>query len=161
MSAPAPGEPGFEAWLDQVRRSIDLRIDEDGRWWHEGEPFVNQRLRDYFDGNLDVHPESGEPILRVGDKWCYVRVDDTAFFVDRFKVEGERLLAVLNTRGRWPVPGDGFVIHGERAYVTLAPHRRARLTRRAWHQLGEWLEEGPEGVQVAVAGRRWPVRLEG
>ena len=89
--------------LEAFRRSVPLKIDERGRWWHSHEPFTHQRLTQLFNRGLDwymppkdqlydlenqrrtmpnlVHPPEGEAILRVGDRWCYVACDVTPFLI--------------------------------------------------------------------------------
>ncbi len=155
MTRPAPDDPGFAAWLDQVRRSLDLHLDAEGRWWHEGAPFEHPKLIALFDQGLDTHPDSHEPILRVGDTWCYVKVADTAFFVRRLRPEGAALRATLNNGEVWSVPADGLSAVGDFVYAQLAPHRRAKLTRDCQNQLSAWIIEVDGDAVVAVGGRRW------
>lgn len=148
------------AWLaklEALRRSVDLRLDAEGRWFHEGAPFEHAGLIAAFDRGLDLHPESGEPILRVGGRWCYVRADDTPFVVRRLSLEDGRLVVRLNTGAVEPVPPAGFEAAGDRLYVQLG-RRRARLGRAAQAKLGQWLVEGDGGWVVAAGDGRWPVR---
>lgn len=149
-------EPEFD-----FRRAIDLRLDAQGRWYHDGQPFTHPRLIALFDRGIDVHPETGEPILRIGDKWCYIRCDDTPFIVRRLRLGPEGLVAELNNGERLPVPADGFEVGAnEVVYARLAPNRRARLSRDAQSALAEWLQEAPGGgLAVVVEGRRWPLTV--
>lgn len=151
-----------EAWLarlETLRRSVDLRLDGEGRWYHEGERFTHAGLIAAFDRGVDVHPESGEPILRVGDRWCYIRADDTPLIARRIEHADDGLWLRLNTGRRVAVPEAGFESAGEHLYVQLDALRRVRLGRAAQARLAEWLEGGDDGIAVAVGGRRWPVRL--
>ena len=145
--------------LELFRRSVDLRIDAEGRWWHEGEPFVHQGLIGLFNRGLDQHPDTHEPILRIDGKWCYVRADDTPFVVRRLLPQGAVLTAVLNTEAQVPVPAAGFELRGAHVYVPLGLHRRARLDRVAQARLAEWLEADGDGWVVVVGAHRWPVRV--
>jgi hypothetical protein len=150
-----------EAELERLRRSVDLRIDAEGRWYHEGRPFTHARLIALFDAGLDVHPDSGEAIVRIDGRWCYVQADDTPFVVRHLRVEGDALLAELNNGERLPVPeraltlGDNGVVYAE-----LAPRRRARLGRDAQSALAAWLRDADDGALwlEPVPGRRWPIR---
>lgn len=152
--------------LEMFRRSVDLRLDVEGRWFHEGEPFEHPRLIALFDQGIDAHPETGEAILHVADKWCYVRADDRPFVVRRFDRDAEHLWATLNNGERLAVPaGAEFEVGpGERVVVQLdaARHRLARVGRNAWHRLAAWIEsEGSAenaAIRVACAAGRWPVR---
>lgn len=151
-----------EAWLaklEALRRSVDLRLDGEGRWFHDGEPFEHKGLIAAFDRGIDVHPDSGEPILRLGGKWCYIRADDTPFVARRITVDGDRLTLLLNTGATVAVPQDGFEAAGEHVYVRLADGRRVRLSRAAQANLGDWLEAG-DPLCVVAGGRRYPVRTD-
>lgn len=156
-----PDEPDAEAWLarlETLRRSVDLRLDREGRWFHEGAPFEHQGLISAFNRGLDVHDETGEPILRVGSRWCYIAADDSPFLVRGWRRNGEGLTALLNTEERLPVPDGGFEQVGDDVYVALAPRRRARLDRTARQGLVEWLIEEGGRLWIEVADRRWPIR---
>ena len=148
------------AVLDMLRRSLDLRLDAQGRWFIDDEPIANHRVVDLFDRGLDVHPDTGEAILRVGDQWCYIKVDDTPFVVRRLRVDGDRgLVAHLNNGEVLPVPGEAFSVGGDDVvYLQLTPTRRARLGRSVQQRLADWLVEGDDGAPtVEIGGRRWTI----
>lgn len=147
----------WAAKLETLRRSVDLRLDREGRWYHEGEIFEHPRLIALFDQGIDAHPESGEPIVHIGDKWCYFHAEDTPFIVRRLEATADGLLAHLNNGERFPIPAEGFEAAGDFVYVQLTPSRRARLDRDAQNQLWGWLVEGPP-IEVVTEAGRWPVR---
>ncbi len=151
------------AWAERLeifRRGVDLRLDAEGRWLHEGEPFEHPRLIAFFDQGIDLHPETGEPILRVGDKWCYISAEDVPFLVRKLRETPEGLEATLNTGERVLVPEAGFESTGERVYLQLG-RRRARLDRLTQASLVAWLEEGSAGLEVHATGRSYPIKEEG
>lgn len=152
--------PDAEAWLarlEAMRRSVDLRLDGEGRWYHDGQPFEHPGLIAAFDRGLDVHEDTGEPILRIGDRWCYVRADDTPFVVRRLRVDGDTLSATLNTGETLPVPADAFEQGGEHLYLHLSPRRRARLDRATQARVADWLVDLGDRLALEAAGRRWPI----
>lgn len=142
--------------LEQLRRSVDLFLDREGRWFHDGQPFEHPRLIAFFNAGIDTHPTTGEPIVHLGPHWCYFRAEDTPFLVRRIESTPEGLFVILNNSERLPVPATGFEAVGDHVYVTLTPHRRARLDRSSQHQLWGWLEGDPPAI-VLPAGR-WPIR---
>lgn len=164
MADDTQGTAEAEAWLAQLetmRRSVDLRLDAEGRWYHQGQPFEHARLIAAFDRGLDVHEDTGEAILRLGGRWCYVQADDTPFVVRRLRLEGDTLSATLNTGETLPVPAQGFEQSNGHLYTRLTPRRRARLDRAAHARLGDWLVETDAGLCVEAAGRRWPITSPG
>ena len=146
--------------MDDFRRNIDLRLDADGRWFHDGQPFTHAGLIALFNRGIDVHPETGEPILRVAAQWAYIRCDDVPFLVRSVRVVGERLRVVLNTEAEVDCAPDA-VRAGPAGvlYVELGTHRRARFGRAAQASLADCLEESAaEGVVLHVGHVRAPVR---
>ncbi len=150
--------------LELLRRSARLRVDAQGRWWHEGEPFTNERLAALFSRGLGWRPREGgglldgEATLTVGVQWCYVECDRTPFLVTRLTAEGEPrgLWASLNTEARAEVRAAW--LEGEVRFVALhgaAP--AARLSRHAQARCAEWLEEREGLLALRVGERLLPV----
>lgn len=147
----------WAATLEKMRRSVDLRLDFEGRWHHEGEIFEHARLTALFNKGIDSHPDSGEPIVHIGDRWCYFVADGTPFIVRRLESTDDAFIAHLNNGEAHPIPAAGFEAVDDFIYVQLAENRRARLDRNAQNQLWGWLAEGDEAVVVTPVGR-WPIR---
>ena len=147
----------WTAKLEELRRSVDLRLDFEGRWYHEGEIFEHPRLIALFDKGIDSHPDSGEPIVHIGDRWCYIKADDTPFIVRRLEATSTTLTAILNNGERHPIPAAGFEAVGDYIYVQLAANRRARLDRDAQNQLWGWLADGDDAAVITASGR-FPIR---
>ena len=147
----APGEPSLPF---DFRRSIDLRLDADGRWFHEGEPFLHAGLIAVFNRGIDVLPETGEPILRVGTHWCHIRCDDVPFIVRSVRAEGDALSLTLNTEAVVSCAPQALRVNGAGlVYAELGPHRRARFGRAAQAALADLFvpdETAASGVAVVV-----------
>ncbi len=145
----------WAARLDIFRRSVDLRLDGEGRWYHDGAPFEHARLIELFDRGIDVHPDSGAPILRVGGKWCYVQADDVPFLVRALRHAGDELVARINTGEQVSLATDALSTSGDHVYARLDERRTARLDRATHNGLAALLDEGEDGRPV-VAGR-WAI----
>ena len=76
-------EKEFKEWLEQQRRSLDLFLDPDGQWWHDGAPFTHRGITRSFNRGIRRHDESGEPIIRIGSTWCYFKSAGSPFIVKR------------------------------------------------------------------------------
>jgi len=169
---PPPRSPSSRSVepLELLRRSARLRVDAQGRWWHEGEPVAHERVAALFSRGLGWRPRAGgglldgEATLTVGAQWCYVECDRTPFLVTRLTLDhdheraeeggaGEaRLWATLNTGAREEV--GGAWLEGEVLFVELAGGAPARLSRGAQGQCAAWLEEGAGGALALRVGAR-------
>ncbi len=146
----------WAAKLEVFRRSVDLRVDAEGHWYHDGVRFEHERLITLFSRGLDLHAQTGEPILRVGDKWCYIQADDTPFVVRALKLQGDALVARLNTGEQVSLAVDALSARDDHLYARLDERRHARLDRATQNSLGELLDEDEDGgLRVAT---RWVVR---
>jgi len=156
-----PAAPHFDpAQLDAMRRSSGLTVGTEGEVLHEGTPFVHQRLAALLQAGLDLHPDSGEAILRVGEQWCYVGCDASPFVATRAKWSSQGLALRLNTGLDVTLPADALFLQLEgdhRLWVRLpvalqGPARWARLGRSAWMAVAEHLTaQDGDGQLVLVA----------
>lgn len=140
-------------------RSIGLRLDRDGHFWHEGERVAHPRLAQALLRWLDVR-DDGRDIVRLDDaRYAYVDVDDAHLRVAAARWHGDRLTLVLD---------DGSA--EELAYATLAlgadgglrcRARGGKLTARfstgAQQVALERLDADGDRHVLAAAGQRWPI----
>ena len=137
-----------EEWLKRIetlRRAVDLRLDDEGRWWHEGQRFKHLRLIEAFNAGIDLHPQTDEPIIRIGDRWCYFTADDTPFIVVKLYEDDGGLLARLNTGETLKLPKRSLFLRTDRLYANLTPKRWALFSRPAQANLEPWLQQGSNG----------------
>ena len=153
-----------EAWLariESLRRAVDLFLDRDGRWWHEGKPFTHQRLIAAFNSGIDLHPTSSEPIIRIGDRWCYFTAEDTPFIVTKVTESDGQLWANLNTYEKIGLPEHGLFLREERLYANLGAQRWAVFSRAAQAGLAPWLGMNDQkGIVLQAAARVWKITAE-
>ena len=125
-------EQQFKLWLDQQRRSLDLVLDLDGQWFHNGEPFRNEKLIRAFNRGIRVDSQTGEATVSIGHTWCYFRCSATPFLVVR-TLARENLVSgfLLNTEET--VQCVDISINAERDpwLLALTDGRTARFTRAA------------------------------
>lgn len=142
--APAPAPP---LDLDALRRSSGLRLDRDGRWWHRDALVEHPRVSALFDRGLRVD-EAGEVRLVVGEQWCYVGVEETAFVVRRARDEADgSVTLVLNDGSEEPLDPATLLAYGHRDLYSRVKGGRcpARLLRDAYHHVALRLEPAPDG----------------
>ncbi len=152
--APPPG----------ASRESTIRIDREGRFWHEGNrvehPALEQALRTW----IARHPDDGRPILTNGYDWCYFQVDDAPFRVDALRIEGDLVTLVLFDGSEEPLdPATLSLGEDEVVYARVrAGGLEARFSRHAQTQLAPLLvQDDPPtlavaGREVALAARRPP-----
>lgn len=71
----------MEAVPFKLTRESRIRIDREGRVWHEGERVDNPRLAHALASWIDWDSSAARWILRNSVDWCYVTVDDTPYVV--------------------------------------------------------------------------------
>jgi len=64
-----------------------LVLHHDGRWSHEGDPFLNERLRAAFDRSVVFLPDEGVYVVQLGRYRGQIIVEEAAFFVRDFDPE--------------------------------------------------------------------------
>lgn len=74
--------------LERLRENSGLRLDRDGRFWHEGVLVEHPKVALFFHQGLGRAP-NGRPTLTVGRTWCYLEVEDVLFRVRQAVCAGE------------------------------------------------------------------------
>lgn len=141
----------FPAPPGQSREST-IRLDREGRFWHDGELIENGKLADAMHSWISRHPDDGRFVLTNGYDWTYFVVDDAPLTVRAVRVEAE------GGQGRLVLSsGDEAALDpstvccdddgGLYVEVTRKGYRfEARFSRHAQSQLEPLLVEGDEGV---------------
>jgi hypothetical protein len=156
-----PGEhPDFFRFPAPEGRSREstIRLDGDGRFFHEGALVEHPKLRDALHTWIGRHPDDGRYILTNGYDWTYFIVDDVPFFVRSVRAAAGDAILVLSDGTEEPL--DPTTLHANargELYVKVKPTDKggafdAKMTRFAQTQLGPFLEE--DGASVAVVTKR-------
>jgi hypothetical protein len=89
--APPPTQPPFP-----LSRETRIRIDRDGRFFHEDDPITHDTLTRALASWVDVDPDTGRYILRNSVNWAYVTVEDAPLVVHSLTAtpDGDVLLAL-------------------------------------------------------------------
>lgn len=81
-------------------RESTIRIDVDGRVWHDGERIENPRLAESLAGWIAWDDASERWILKNSMSWCYVTLDGTPLVVRSARVlDGEPAVQVDRSDG--------------------------------------------------------------
>jgi uncharacterized protein len=158
--------------IERLRQS-GLRLDREGRWWHEDEQVIHAGLAAALNRWLD-RIEDGRYVVRLdAERYAYVEVEDAPYQV--LTVELERTASGEGSRGAAMA---GVSVHlqlsdGEEEELDYGSLRvgeahalycrvkegrfAARFSRQAYYLIGELLEEGPDGFALRAAGQLWPI----
>ncbi len=143
-----------------LRRS-GIRLDREGRFWHEGHEVTHFGLRDALWRWLDRDPD-GRYVLRLdAERFAYIDVEDVPQIVRSLRWEGDRALAVLADGGEEELDLSTVRLRPDGTPVCAVRSGRleARIATAAWGVLAERLRERDGGVWLEARGG--PYRLAG
>ena len=148
---------GSPRW--HTREDSGIRLDREGNWWHDDVPVEHPRVIEAFNQGLSP-TDDGRFILRVGNDWCFVTVEDAAYRV--LSVDDVKGTPWLRLSDRSAEPLDGATVEldadGVLRCQVKSNRAAARFSRDAQFQLGPWLEEEEGRFLLALPTGRHPVR---
>lgn len=149
-------------------RESTLRLDAEGRFFHDDLPVEHAKLAEALHTWIARHPDDGRFILTNGYDWTYFKVDDVPFFVRSIRTEGipgegRDAILVLSDGTEEPLDPSSVRV-GPRGDLYLVVKREAeggpfdaKMTQFAQTQLDPFLTE--ENGEVVLATKRGRVRL--
>jgi hypothetical protein len=143
-------------------RESTIRLDADGRFFHEGTRVEHPRLEAAMHTWVARHPDDGRFILTNGYDWTYFTVEDAPFFVRSLGIEpgGVTLRLSDGSVERWD-PATTRIRHGDdgdRVYAAVkGGSMEARFDRHAQASLGEVLEERDGRLVAHIGGKLVPI----
>ena len=158
MTDDAP--PGLTPEMIERFRTIGLRLDRAGRFWHQGVEVTHPRLRQALLRWLDVR-DDGRDIVRLdAQRYAYVDVEDAHLRALSARWDGDRVRLVLDDGSEEELAYDSLAIGPDDAlYCRVRGGRlRARLTTAAHQALAERIEEVPGGFALRAAGGLHAIR---
>jgi uncharacterized protein len=138
-------------------RESTIRLDREGRFWHEDEPVTHPGMATAFASWITRHPDDGRFILTNGFDWTYFTVDDAPFFVRSLSVRGGRPWLLLSDGSEEALDPDTLRTGEQDALYALVKKRafEARFTPAAQMALAPFIVEGSGGeALLEVDGRR-------
>jgi hypothetical protein len=148
--------------LGQLRECA-LRLDREGRWLHEGVAVSHEGLCKALHRWIDRDEESGRYVVRAGQQWCYIEVDDAPFVVRKILAseEGDQLRIDLRLSDDTQEELDYGTLRQDQRNVLYCDVKGgrfpARFGRQAYFDLAQRLELVDEEPLLCARGRRWPI----
>lgn len=157
-----PGEkslPPIHLWQPQQIIDIDLMIDHQGQWFHQGDPFVRTELVRLFSTLLRLEEDANYYLVTPTEK-VRVKVAEVPFLIvaaeeleeagqptiwletnvsDRIKLDAEHPLRIVTQANGEPRP-----------YVTVRNQLEARLLPQVYYQLVELAQTRQENQQTCL-----------
>jgi uncharacterized protein len=143
-----------DAEIEKLRQS-GIRLDGEGRFWHEGAEVTHHGLRAAFWRWLDRNPD-GRWVLRLDDKrFVYLDVDDVPYVVRSARWDGERAQLRLSDDSDEELDyGSLHLRAGGLPYCRVKQGRfEARVSTLAWNTLAERIDDGA----LRADGRRFSI----
>ena len=148
--APPPG----------TSRESTIRLDAEGRFWHDGERVDHPALEKALHSWIARHPDDGRLILTNGYDWTYFKVDDAPYTVRALKVQPDGVILVLSDESEERLAPETLHIGAGDALYTKVKGGKfvARFSRHAQTALAPILhEEKPGNLRLTVGGRDYPI----
>ncbi|TFH40056.1 MAG: DUF1285 domain-containing protein [Chrysiogenales bacterium] len=139
--------------------SIDeIRLDKNGNWFHNGEPFSNPRIIDFFNRSIDV-TRDGIHVIHYGPYTYPIVVEDAPVFVSgvRFKGFGdwEKIILNLSTGVSEPLDVTTLKYRNDTLYCRVHDGRLdARFKHSPFYHIMERLEEDTGGFHLTLCGTK-------
>jgi len=140
----------LESWHPQLSGDIDIRIDTQGRWWHEGSLIKRGRLCSLF-ARLLIKEGEDYFIITPVEKWR-IQVEDRPFIVNDINDNGSSadLIATIGYLGDVTITPEQWDLSssfGElRPELDLGHGLSARLARNLFYRLAEGAVETEQGI---------------
>lgn len=141
-------------------RQTGIRLDREGRFWHEGAVVTHRGFQLALLRWLD-RLDDGRSILRLDEKrYAYIDVEDAELLALSARWDGDRVLLTLNDESEEELAYDSLSVGaGDALYCRVRGGRlTARITTPAYYVLAERIEDGPTGFSLRAAGGTHPIR---
>lgn len=135
-----------------TREDSGLVLDREGRWFHDGEPVEHPKVVEAFNRGLERDGQ-GRYVLRVGEDWCFVAVEDAPLQVESLMPSPDEVVLELSNGRREPLRPETLTLKDGVLYCVAESGLTARLSRSAQFALGSLLEERDGGYVLVLAGR--------
>ena len=144
-------------------RESTIRLDREGRFWHDGALVEHPKLAAAMHTWIGRHPDDGRFILTNGYDWTYFTVEHVPYFVRSVRLDSDAdggavwLRLSDETEERWDpalttVADDGSLRTRVKAGTAGGPFD-AQFTRHAQASLAPVLvEDGQDGAIAAKVG---------
>lgn len=149
-----------QAFIERMRQT-GLRLDREGRWWHEGQVVEHGGLLAALHRWLD-RLEDGRYVLRLDERrYAYVDVEDAPYQVRTvIRDPGQPLRLLLSDGSEEVLDPETLSVGDDHALYCRVKQGRfeARFSRGAYYLLADQIEETDGGFAFGDGAHRVPLR---
>jgi uncharacterized protein len=138
-------------------RESTIRLDGEGRFFHDGEPVTHRAMARAFASWIARHPDDGRFILTNGYDWTYFTVEGAPYFVEGVRATSDGPVLVLFDGSEEPLEPTTLALDAAGIFTTKVKGGAfdARFLRAAQLELAEWLEEDSDGrIELVISDTR-------
>lgn len=139
-------------------------FDKNGKWWHNGEPFINKKIIDLFNQSICLTTE-GDFVLQY-DRYIYpVTVEDAPVFITGARFEGfgefEKVIVNLTTGKEEELDISSLVYKNNTLYCTVGDGTfMAKFHRSPAFHVLDRLDESNGHYFLNICGKQLPLKQE-
>lgn len=155
LEADGKGMPPVHLWKPERVYDIDIRIDREGRWFHEGSEIKRKPLVKLFASVL-LH-EEGQYYLVTPVEKARIQVEDVPFLIVEFQqsksgfVFRTNLDELIELSEKHPIELRKTEL-GELPYIKVRADLWARFNRNVYYQIVELAEEKDTKICISSQG---------
>jgi len=142
----------------------EIRLDKNGKWFHNREPFTNSRIIDFFNKSIAITSD-GQYVLHY-DIYTYpIIVEDVPVFVTGVRFEGqdkfEKIFMNLSTGTSEQLNTETLIYRNNTLYCTLNSNSfPAKFNRSPSFHILDRLEEKNGEYFLDICGKRINLKQE-
>ncbi len=151
--------------LLELGETIDeIRLDRDGNWFHNGQPFTNKKIIDFFNRSINV-TRDGTYVIHY-DKYTYpIVVEDAPLFVTGVWHKGfgkwEKITINLTNGAAELLDIHSLYYKNNTLYCRVAAGRMiAKFRNSPFYHLMERLDEVDGSYYLALCGEKIQIRQD-
>ncbi len=136
----------------------EIRLDKEGRWFHDGEEITHKLTADLFSRSVQKDPAGGYRLV-VGLEWAPIVVEDAPYVIRGVDVEEDKAVGRLNDGSMEELDLASLRVGADNVLYcdVKGGEFPARFLRPAYYQLMKCLEETEDGYAVRIGGKLWPL----
>lgn len=143
-------------------RETGIRLDRNGRFWHEDGEVTHKRFRKTLLRWLDLR-EDGRVILRLDDtRYAYIEIDDAALLVMSLRWQDNRPLLKLNDDSEEFLDCTTLQQSSDNSLYCHVRDGKllARFQTQPYYKLAEGIEELDEGFGLRIGDTLYPIGVK-